>query len=797
MAELQHDTTAALDFLEHWSPGGPWVLTSIVPDGGKAITRTFQGKNRALDARKFVDDNQGKNNLYFMCNPARRPLDSKAAKEDVREFAWFHVDCDPRAREDFQSERRRILDTLNGFKPAPTVIIDSGGGYQAFWKLAQPQQVDGDAQKIETLEAYNRQLELLLGGDHCFNADRIMRLPGTINVPGVKKARKGRAAALASVVRADWGLVHLLTAFAAAPKLQNREERGIAGTPRMANISGNLKRLNSVEDLGSQVSDRTKMLIVQGSDPDDPTRWASRSEVLFHVCCELVRNDVDDDTIAAVILDPDFGVSSSVLDKKRPEEYAARQIAKAREHAVHPVLAEFNEKFAVIRSIGGKTRVVISCWNEVLKRDIVEFQSFDDFKNSWCNRFVDLGFVNNKGVMQKEAAGKWWLSHEKRRTYESLIFAPGREPRDAFNLWKGFNCEQRPGDCSLYLRHVEENICSGNKEYYEYLVNWMANAVQHPDRPGEVAIVLRGEMGTGKGMFARIFGSLWGRHFLQVTDPKHLVGSFNAHLRDCVLLFGDEAFYAGDKKHESILKGLVTEDTLAIEAKGVDVVASPNYIHLILASNSEWVVPAGVRERRFLVLDVSEKKMQDHEYFRRIRDQMDAGGREALLHYLMTLDLGQFEVRKAPATTALREQKQYNFSPEQLWWFERITTGTVLRRHSRFEPVVPREALQDDYLQFMQSHGFYVRRASGTMMEMLLHKMCPDGFPRRRQAFIEEDYADEHGQPRTRKRRQWVYEFPALASLRKFFDEKQGGPYDWPPDAPEQDDLPAVDKAPF
>jgi hypothetical protein len=93
------------------------------------------------------------------------------------------------------------------------------------------------------------------------------------------------------------------------------------------------------------------------------------------------------------------------------------------------------------------------------------------------------------------------------------------------------------------------------------------------------------------------FGSLWGRHFVTVSDAKHLVGAFNAHLRDCVVLFGDEAFFAGDKKHESVLKTLITEESVVIEAKGVDAEVYPNYVHLILASNADWVVPAGHAER--------------------------------------------------------------------------------------------------------------------------------------------------------------------------------------------------------
>ena len=50
-----------------------------------------------------------------------------------------------------------------------------------------------------------------------------------------------------------------------------------------------------------------------------------------------------------------------------------------------------------------------------------------------------------------------------------------------------------------------------------------------------------------------------GQHALHISNSKHLVGNFNAHLRDCVLLFADEAFYAGDKAHVGVLNSLITE----------------------------------------------------------------------------------------------------------------------------------------------------------------------------------------------------------------------------------------------
>src|ERR1035437_7635664 len=103
---------------------------------------------------------------------------------------------------------------------------------------------------------------------------------------------------------------------------------------------------------------------------------------------------------------------------------------------------------------------------------------------------------------------------------------------------------------------------------------------------------MRGGEGTGKSTLAKAIRRIMGQHGLAISNGKHLTGNFNVHLQDCVFLFADEAFYAGDPSHVGVLKSLITEDSLTIEAKYQNAVESPNFLHLMMASNEEWVVPA-------------------------------------------------------------------------------------------------------------------------------------------------------------------------------------------------------------
>jgi hypothetical protein len=715
-------------FLQLLYPEGPWTLTSIEPDRKGITTQTFRLIEEVLP---WLDEHGASRNIYYALNPLLGPVNKKAERENVMALAWLHVDLDPRAGEDIAAEQARCLALLQnppaGVLP-PTGINFSGGGYNGIWKLRDPFGIRGDLALAEEAKLWNLQLEILLGADACHNVDRILRLPGTLNRPGSRKRKKGRKIALAELVEWHEDRVYDLSQFTKAPQVQDPGARGGAAP---IEISGDVERLQSVDDLGDDVPDWCKVLIVQGEDPTNPTRHQSRSEALWAVCCELARRGVDDRTIYSIITDPDFGISASVLELgARAEAYAVRQIGRAREEAEDPNLREMNDKYAVIGDFGGRCVVIAETYDHALDRTRMSRQAFADFEKRFMNQRIQIGTKKDGVTPVYEQLGKWWLRHERRRQYDAITFAPARDLENVYNLWRGFACEARPGDCSLYLDHVRDNVCRGNEDHYRYLMGWFATAVQKPAQPGRVAIVLRGTRGTGKSFFARTFGSLWGRHFMQVADPKFLVGSFNQHLRDCVVLFGDEAFYAGDRKHESVLKTLITEELLTVEAKYADAETAANYVHLIMASNEDWVVPAGFRERRFLVLDVGDEHAKDNQYFAAIQNQMDGGGREALLHLLLSWDLSEFDVRDVPATRALAEQQVHSMTGLYAWWRSKLYDGAVLDTDDDWERKVPCSTLGYDLRSHMQ--GFSRDKFTLNRLDLFLKKVLPGGLSRRR-----------------------------------------------------------------
>lgn len=768
---------ASLDFLERWYGDAPRVLTAIHPDKAGGIVTSTLAPDEVLP---WLESYGRAHNIYFTVNPLLRPVEKKASRTDVAALAWLHIDIDPRAGEDLLEEQDRALRLLReppGNVPPPTATVFSGGGYQGFWKLEDPVEIGGDLAKADDAARYNIQLEVVFAADHCHNVDRIMRLPGTINRPTAKKRKKGRVEALAELVEWHDDRVYPISSFLQAPRI--RAADGIDAPTAAPVIPGNVQRLSSVDDLPEKVPQEIRDTIVRGESPKDPSRFAGdRSQWLWWVCCELVRAGVSDEMIYAVITDPEFGISASVLDKRSSSDrYALRQIRRARDHAIDPELAKMNERHAVIGNFGGRCVVI----EEILERfgDSVRprltKQSFNDIINRYMNRRVFI--PNGDGKPQPMQLGKWWLQHPNRLQFNRVVFSPGKEIPGAYNLWKGFGCEARPGDCSLWLRHIEEIICDGDQDVYRYILGWMARAVQRPDEQGQVAISLNGDQGAGKGKFATVFGSLFGAHFLHVSQPQHVVGNFNSHLRDCVVLFADEAFFVGDPRHVSTLKALITEDTLAIEAKRIDVEQSPNFLHIIMASNEDWSTPAGKWERRYLPLKVSSKHRQDREYFRAIDKQMlREGGREALLHYLLSYDISDYDPRAVPHTNEMQVQKQLQMTPIEEWWFLKLMAGEILDGKGWPDWVFATELVYD-YCARTKAFGAG-RRGSETRLGMFISKCFPRGwkYKDRVQGTYKVRGIDGFENDIERPR---VYLLPPLDVCRSAWQTEYGGSYDW------------------
>lgn len=436
------------------------------------------------------------------------------------------------------------------------------------------------------------------------------------------------------------------------------------------------------------------------------------------------------------------------------------------EDAYAATIEEMNSKHAVVM-VGGKCLIMNDVIDPLTGRPDFTLSTTGDFMTKYANRKIATD------GQKKVSIAKLWLESVSRREYEGIIFEPGLPSRNGYyNLWQGLGVSPRKGEWHLFRSHIEQVIAGGNPKIAQWILAWMARIVQDPggERPG-TAIVLRGGQGTGKGIFVTTFGRVLGKHFLQVAQPSQVTGRFNHHLKDVILLFVDEGFWAGDRQAEGALKNLVTEKYVTIEQKGKDPIKVRNHVNMIIASNSSWVVPAGLDERRFFVLDVDEIHRQDHDYFKAVVEQMEHGGLEAMLFDLLQMDISKVDLRTFKKTPALLEQKIASMDSVQKYWLERLWSGTLLSKPIKKESVdyvaengwpgiVDSDVQYRDYLDFAEILKIRYP-VSSTAFGMELAKLCP------------------FKKSRFGSTRNYVRKFPPLNHCRDFFSTKVCADIHW------------------
>ena len=261
-----------ISFLEHLRFGGPWVLTAIVPDG-----RTITISARTIaEINAFVHEHNGKLNLYYAVNPLRNLMWKKAAKADVAAIEYLLADLDPATGETSEAAKARYLEQLNGsFEPKPTAIVDSGNGIQCLWKLTNPIVLpEEEAVRkaiIADAEARTKAIMVRLGAKPgTQNIDRILRLPGTINLPNAKKRKEGRVECQTKLISFN-GATYPLELFP-------QPEQSKPGSPE----DGGQHARQEYRDEAHEGENKLEWTIRTGG-----SGFETRSHAVWYVICEM------------------------------------------------------------------------------------------------------------------------------------------------------------------------------------------------------------------------------------------------------------------------------------------------------------------------------------------------------------------------------------------------------------------------------------------------------------------------------------------------------------------------------
>ena len=402
---------------------------------------------------------------------------------------------------------------------------------------------------------------------------------------------------------------------------------------------------------------------------------------------DAVRKNIEEDLIAAVSL-PVIAEFTESEDTEGVEE--SEQDDDGWKEILGCTIEILNVSYAVVMN-GAAAAIIKITWDEETSRYSHVFTTKKSFELLYANKPIQQGLkqVFGKYVPVYGTHATAWLQHIKRRQYlDGVTFIPpqykdgveipAKISGDKLNLWQGYKVQAVEGDWELLRLHIKIIICNNDEACYEYFLNWLARGLQRPDLHARVAIAMKGLKGCGKSSLGTFYVSIFGQHGLQITNPKFLIGNFNAHMADLCAIFGDEVFFAGDRSHENILKGLITEPTLMIERKGIDAVSMTNRIKLIMASNNDWIVPASSDERRYFVLGVSDVRIGDSPYFTALHDSLEREEtKSAFLYDMLLRDISGFDITKIPETDALKAQRLQSLDSFGKYWWDVLNRGHI------------------------------------------------------------------------------------------------------------------------
>jgi len=416
-------------------------LLRIKPSGGPPIGETFHPTKDKLKIQKWIKENEN-NNIYFSVNPTKNFVTSKVEKIGIASMNWLHVDIDPKpeANPNWDPKRKgepeylplsneynkrwksEKLKQINALHTKPSLIIDSGGGLNVYWRI-KPVPIKGEEEWTQ-LELYLKQLVIDLDGDSAAaEISRILRMPFTTNFPSEKKIKNGREPNPTKVIEFN-DLIYTLRDFKKAnPKnLKSKESKKQKSNP--VNLS----------HLG--IDQSYQQLILNGFIEDEPDKYMSDSEAVFAATCVLLQRGIDDEIIHSILLDKRFKISEHNYRQPNSDCYAQKQIKNAKEQIKENLKsidesiealtedsreAEIKEIFEnvikaqfskfdidlTIKKIRRKTKTPVSILREIIKEIKIYGKISEDIGLKVAIKTLNKYFEGRKYLIRTKEGSSW------------------------------------------------------------------------------------------------------------------------------------------------------------------------------------------------------------------------------------------------------------------------------------------------------------------------------------------------------------------------------------------------------
>ena len=308
-----------------------------------------------------------------------------------------------------------------------------------------------------------------------------------------------------------------------------------------------------------------------------------------------------------------------------------------------------------------------------------------------------------------------WQKSQRRNKFDKLTFSPKMyhehiQPKNIKNLYEGPG-HGRNDDIEIpenferdeeFFKHIRDRWCNGNMERYNAVLDRFAHQIQKPWVKMGSALCLRGTNRIGKGLPIQIIADIVGANYMfQPTNSEQVFGVFNEGMAKCLMLFVDEMVWGGDKERAGTLKKLVTEKRLYINKKYMPLETLKNQANIYMASNEDWMVPAGKTEQRWQVLDVNDSLLHlPTEEKERVINAIVGIDRDMLANFFHRRDISKWNHNNIVITDGLRLQKIQSLCKLDAWWLDAINRGMIGRIDVEFGEWISKQEVMDAYINY-------------------------------------------------------------------------------------------------
>jgi len=268
-------------------------------------------------------------------------------------------------------------------------------------------------------------------------------------------------------------------------------------------------------------------------------------------------------------------------------------------------------------------------------------------------------YLQSQILVWPRASG--WCFRPERAPGEIIV----EEGETLVNLWQGIKAARVPGDASRFTQHLARLLPDPND--YAIVLAYLAAVVQYPGVKFQWCPVMQGTKGNGKSFIGSCIEAALGSGYVHYPNSADITNKFTGWLQRKLCIIVEEISTHDKRETLEVLKPLITNRRIEMQAKGADQITGDNRANFIMFVNNKGAIPIDEDERRYAAFHTAQQRAEDivrdgmdGSYFPDLWNWARAGGFAVIAHYLATYPIPDelnpaTSLNRAPRTSSFDE----------------------------------------------------------------------------------------------------------------------------------------------